>query len=102
MLKLIKASVISQEELYKYIKDGYCESIDDLDYDLTQEFDYAQTALIDMDNNHIIYWSDNIHSDPDLFIKAFESGLKYSNVEYIIIDSVVLNKDLESMTGEKY
>lgn len=104
MINLEQIAVISKDDLQEWINDGSCTSIEDLDFDLVQEYDYAQTALVDVDKRHIIYWNDNIHSNPDAFIEAFTSALTHTGQEYNIDKYCMLDKDLlaKNYSGDKY
>lgn len=103
MLILLHVAVVNEVNLQYMIDCGECTSIEDCNFDTVQEFDYAQTALIDEGKNHIIYWNDNIHSDPDLYIKAFIQALKYTNINYKIIEVVMKEEDVRNnFKGERY
>lgn len=102
MLNLLVVSVIDKERLEELIQEGKCTSISDLDPSVPQGYDYAETALIDSDKNHIIYWNDNIHEHPSDFINAFTTALKYTNIKYLTKKLCMLNNTLKKFSGEKY
>lgn len=62
--------------------------------------DYAQTAIIV--NNEIVYWNDNIHGNPDDYIRGFLKSLELSKVKYDKKEVIKYAKDLEILKGVKY
>lgn len=100
----LRVSVANEDTLKILIKEGICNSIKDCDFHVLQEFDYAEMALLDIDKKHIIYWDDNIHSNPKEYISAFIDGLKYGNVNYNLEDVVMMDSELysEEYIGKKY
>jgi len=64
------------------------------------EGDYAQTAILV--NDEIIYWNDNIHHNPDIFMSGFMKALGLSGVGYEFEEIVMYAKDLEGYKGCKY
>ena len=103
MLNFLKIAIVTDYNLKVMINSGDCTSIVDCPFDIAQEFDYAQTAFVDVERNYIIYWSDNIHSDPDMYIEAFTDALSYVNVEYTIEKVVMMSKDVkEKYKGVEY
>ena len=102
MLNLLEVSVTDREMVDDMVKEGECNSIEDLDPELLQEYDYAQTALIDEDRKYIIYWNDNMHGHPEDFINGFTSALEHLDIEYSIEKEVMLDYELEEYSGAKY
>jgi hypothetical protein len=62
--------------------------------------DYAQTVVLIDDE--IIYWNDNIHHSPDIFMSGFIKALDLSGVNYEYEEAVMYAKDLEGYKGCKY
>ena len=46
MYNFLHVAVLREDELNQSIKEKECSSVVDCDFDLAQEFDYAQTVLI--------------------------------------------------------
>lgn len=104
MLILQQIAIVPEENLITLIDEEICTSIKDCPFDEIQEFDYAQTALLDVDRGYIIYWNDNIHCNPNLYIDAFTEALSYSGVDYKIKQVVELEDDFKNKkyNGETY
>jgi hypothetical protein len=62
--------------------------------------DYAQTAVLV--NDEIIYWNDNVHHSPDIFMSGLMKGLQLSGVGYEYEETIMYAKDLEKFNGCKY
>jgi len=62
--------------------------------------DYAQTAVLV--NDEIIYWNDNIHHSPDIFMSGFIKALDLSGVSYEYEETIMFARDLEGYKGCKY
>ena len=109
MINLLKVNVFTDYDIENVVNNGEIESLEkpeDIKYikdEVDCDWDYAQTALIDIDKNEILYWNDNIHDDPDKTISDFTDGLKYAKVEFSLITGYIYDKDLrENYTGVKY
>ena len=97
---LLKVNVITKEDLDMFIKDGECTCIDDLDVSKTDfDWDYAQRALVDVDENKVIMWNDNIHSNIDSEIDDFLDGITYAGNTYSLKEVCMLEGDMEKYSG---
>jgi len=97
----VKAHVLSDSDI-AVIKDEDNFTLEDLrqqvnSYDFT--WDYAETALIDLDRGHVIIWDDNIHGNPDGDIAMFLYALGYAGVDYEVSEDVILKQDMKIYTG---
>ena len=94
MKKFRIITIIEDYELLDMIAFKECTSIKDCDPEVAYEYDYAERALVDEDDN-LIYKNDNMHGDPDKWIQAFLKGLNYANLKYEISSITMLKKDFE-------
>lgn len=95
MLNLARVSVISESDLKMFIENGDCTCFEDVDFEISQEYEYAVLALVDLDKKNVIYKNDNVHGNPKTFIEGFIKALEYNNIEYTIKDIVMMKKTLE-------
>lgn len=102
MLNLLHISVLDEDSLNIFIEEDGYKYIKDIPFDEAQSFDYAQTALVDKDEKHILYWNDNIHCRPDLYVEAFLEALRYAGVEYSCEKIVMIEEDLKDYSGKTY
>ncbi len=89
MINLLQIAVIEESNLQKLIDQKWCKGVDDCDFVLAQEFDYAETMLVDEDNKLVLYRDDNIHSSPQTFIDGFTKALDHMCVKYTITKTVM-------------
>lgn len=105
MLNLLKVHVITDEDLEEFLREGSCSSIQELNNNIDNfdfYYDYAQTALVDANENKVIMWNDNMHSHIDDDIDSFLGGIIYSKNNYTLKEVCMLEKDMEQFSGVKY
>jgi hypothetical protein len=102
VLHILRVAVVENDILEELIKNEDCTSINDLAFDIPRGYDYAQTALVDEYEKHVLFWGDNIHENPDDYIDGFIHALNYTNENYTIKNIVMLYDDLKNYSGKKY
>lgn len=102
-MKLLKAHVFTKDDLEFLDKRGY-NNISEIDINIFDfNWDYAQTALVDVEKSEIIMWNDNIHTHIEKDIENFINGLKYMGVDVKVDECVIMNYDLEkNYSGARY
>ena len=101
-ITITAVGVIDKNMLENLINKKLCSSIDDLEFEDTQDFDYAQMALVDMEHKIIHYWSDNVHSNPEAILKGIEIVQKFTNMELVLETKVMMEDELNTYSGVKY
>lgn len=103
MKNFVKVHVITDDDI-SFIKDDGYENPEDIDckeYDF--DWDYAQMALIDVDEQYVIMWNDNIHSNIENEIDNFLKGFSYANEEYILTEVAMMDEKIkQNYKGERY
>lgn len=102
--RFLHVSIANKQDLESLIEEGECTSIEDCDWESLQNFDYAQQAIIDIEKKDILYWNDNIHSNPQEFMDGFKLGLDHSGVKYEIKKAIMTSEELHNSeyTGVSY
>lgn len=99
----LKVNVITQEDLDMFIKDGECTYLDDLDVSTTNfDWDYAQKALVNVDENKVIMWNDNVHSHINSEIDNFLDGITFVGNTYSLTEVCTLENDTKKYEGVRY
>lgn len=103
MKNFLKVHVITEDDVNFMKEEGYekAEDINVKEFDFC--WDYAQTALVDLDENEVLIWDDNIHTNVDDNIKYFLRGFSYAEVNYELSEVAMMDEDIKAKySGKRY